>query len=594
MCRERRCSTHVRNHPLLTVTNLRFLLNYYRPYAGRMITALIFMLPGTSISLLFPALTGDLVDSIVKSASTDVLMRTGLMFLGLLAVQAVIGYLVSVTTSRTTERVIARLREDLFTHIIRLPLSILTQRRVGELSSRLSSDLTQIQETFSFSILHMLRQVIFLIGSIVIIVSTSLPLTIPILAGTPVIVAIAVIIGRRIRKLSTQTQDALARTATIVEESLQSIAAVKSYVQERTETLRYREALAENVRLAIKGARLRAIFVTFIIFTIFGGIAAVILYGANMVATGAVTMGELLSFLMYAMFVGGALGSFAELVSQIQRSLGATVRLRELLDEPVEHAVDETSLTRPHHLLTSVSLDHVTFAYPERADVPVIDDVTITIASGERVAFVGESGAGKSTTAALIQRLYEPTSGSISYNDITSSDLGLIEVRKSVGIVPQDIVLFGGTIEENIRYGRPEATIDDVINAAKDANAWEFIERFPDGLQTTVGERGIKLSGGQRQRIAIARALLKNPPILILDEATSSLDAESEHLIQEALERLMQGRTTIIIAHRLSTVRRCDRIMVFEKGQIIESGTHTQLMALEGGKYRRWCDLQFS
>lgn len=593
MRHQRRSNSHVRNHPLLTVTNLRFLLNYYRPYAGRMITALIFMLPGTSISLLFPALTGDLVDSI-KSSSTEVLMQTGMMFLGLLVVQAIIGYLVSVTTSRTTEKVIARLREDLFTHIIRLPLSILTQRRVGELSSRLSSDLTQIQETFSFSILHMLRQVIFLIGSIVIIVSTSLPLTIPILAGTPVIVAIAVIIGRRIRKLSTQTQDALARTATIVEESLQSIAAVKSYVQESAETLRYREALAENVRLAIKGARLRAIFVTFIIFTIFGGIAAVILYGANMVATGAVTMGELLSFLMYAMFVGGALGSFAELVSQIQRSLGATVRLRELLDDPVEHVADEATMSRPHHRLTSVGLDHVTFAYPERADIPVIDDVTITISSGERIAFVGESGAGKSTTAALIQRLYEPTSGSIRYNDIPSSDLGLIEVRKSVGIVPQDIVLFGGTIEENIRYGRPEATIEDVINAAKDANAWEFIERFPDGLQTTVGERGIKLSGGQRQRIAIARALLKNPPILILDEATSSLDAESEHLIQEALERLMQGRTTIIIAHRLSTVRRCDRIMVFEKGRIIESGTHTQLMALEGGKYRRWCDLQFS
>lgn len=559
-----------------------------------MISALIFMLPGTAISLVFPALTGDLVDTIGRTSTSDGLMKTGMLFLGLLIVQAVIGYLVSVTTSRTTERVIARLREDLFTHIIRLPLSVLTQRRVGELSSRLSSDLTQIQETFSFSILHMLRQAIFLIGSIVIIVSTSLPLTIPILAGTPVIVAIAVVIGRRIRKLSTQTQDALAQTATIVEESLQSIAAVKSYVQESTETIRYRDALAENVRLAIKGARLRAVFVTFIIFTIFGGIAAVILYGANMVATGAVTMGELLSFLMYAMFVGGALGSFAELVSQIQRSLGATVRLRELLDEPIERVEDSKVIAEAHQRLTSVTLDHVTFAYPERADVPVIDDVSITIASGERIAFVGESGAGKSTTAALIQRLYEPTSGTISYNNIPSSELGLIEVRRSVGIVPQDIVLFGGTIEQNIRYGRPDASEHDVIEAAKNANAWEFIERFPDRLQTTVGERGIKLSGGQRQRIAIARALLKNPPILILDEATSSLDAESEHLIQEALERLMQGRTTIIIAHRLSTVRRCDRIMVFEKGKILESGTHATLMAIDGGKYRRWCDLQFS
>jgi ABC-type multidrug transport system fused ATPase/permease subunit len=297
-----------------------------------------------------------------------------------------------------------------------------------------------------------------------------------------------------------------------------------------------------------------------------------------------------MSFLMYAMFVGGALGSSAELVSQIQKSLGASVRLRELLDEPVEDASESTGGPR----LTSVAFDHVSFAYPERLDVPVINDVSFSIHHGQRVAFVGESGAGKSTTAALIQRLYEPTTGTIRYDGMDASTLTLQDVRRSAGIVPQDIVLFGGTIEENIRYGRPEASEHDVIEAARGANALEFIERFPEGMQSTVGERGIKLSGGQRQRIAIARALLKNPPILILDEATSSLDAESEHLIQEALERLMEGRTTVIIAHRLSTVRRCDRIIVFDKGQIIESGTHTELMALDGGKYRRWCDLQFS
>lgn len=593
MAKRRRRSSPEDDAPAVTGVQarnqLRFLLSYYRPYAGRMIVALIFMLPGSAISLLFPTLTGQLIDSVIKSNGVGDLYRVGGMFLVLLVVQAVVGYFVSVTMARTTERVIASLRSRLFSNIVSLPLSVLTARRVGELSSRLSSDLTQIQETFSFSFLQLLRQGVFLLGSIAIIVSKSLQLTIPILIGLPVIVGIALLIGRRIRALSTSTQDALARTSTIVEETLQSIQAVKSYVQEQYETSRYDEALQENVRLAVKGARIRAIFVTFIIFTMFGGIAAVILYGANLVSTGSVTMGELLSFLMYAMFVGGALGSFAELFGQIQKSLGSSVRIRELM----EAGTERLGADAPDVNLSSVSLHDVSFAYPERADLSVINGISLDVPKGARVAFVGESGAGKSTTAALIQRLYEPMSGHITYDDHPSTELTLAQVRRNIGIVPQDIVLFGGTIADNIRYGRPDATQDDIVKAARDANALEFIERFPEGFDALVGERGIKLSGGQRQRIAIARALLKNPPILILDEATSSLDAESEHLIQQALERLMANRTTIIIAHRLSTVRTCDHIFVFDGGRVIEDGTHDELYAIEGGRYRRWCDLQF-
>jgi ABC-type multidrug transport system fused ATPase/permease subunit len=577
-------------------SNLLFLLRYYKPFSGRVTAAVLIGLPVSAISLAFPALTGDLVDSIIASESTKRLTEVGLIFLGLLAVQAIIGYFVSVTLAKTTERVIASLRADLFTHIIRLPLSYLSQRRVGELTSRLSSDLTQIQETFSFSILQLLRQGIFLVGSLIIIITTSLPLTIPIVVGTPVIVGIAMVIGRRIRKLSTRTQDALARTSTIVEETLQSISAVKSFVQESHETQRYKDALTENVHLAIQGARLRALFVTFIIFTIFGGIAAVILYGANLVAEGSVSMGELLSFLMYAMFVGGALGSFAEVIGQIQKTLGATERLKELLEQEKETSLhsahDLHDVATPERRLHSVEFDNVSFTYRDHESASVLNAISFHLHRGERIAFVGSSGAGKSTTAALIQRLYEASSGTIRYDGIDAKSLSIQEVRRSVGIVPQDIVLFGGTIEENIRYGNLLATHDEVRLAAERANALEFIERQPEGFETVVGERGIKLSGGQRQRVAIARAILKDPPILILDEATSALDADSERLIKDALSYLMKGRTTVIIAHRLSTVRECDRILVFEEGRIVEEGSHDELLA-KGGRYAHWCDLQF-
>lgn len=585
---------------------MKFLLRFYRPHAWSVITALVIMIPGSAISLIFPRLTGNLVDTIIKDGSGNTLTNLAGIFLGLLLVQGVIGYFVSITLAKTTENVIASLRADLFEHIVRLPLSYLSERRIGELASRLSSDLTQVQETFTFTFIQLFRQGIFLVGSLIIIVTTSLPLTVPIVIGTPIVVGIAVIIGRRIRKLSTATQDALAASATIVEETLHGITAVKAYVMEGHETSRYKDALSKNVHLAVKGAKVRAFFVTFIVFVVFGGIAGVIIYGANLVANHAITIGELLSFLMYAMFVGGALGSFAELIGQVQKTAGASVRLQELMEAPCEatHSSKDIPLETIQQFSNRVSaandaaapaleFKNVHFSYQDRENASVLSAVSFSIESGSRVAFVGESGAGKSTTAALVQRLYEPTSGELFYHGIAATHLTLEQVRSHVGIVPQDIVLFGGSIEENIRYGKPDANSDEIAAAVESANVLEFVNRFPDGLHTVVGERGVKLSGGQRQRVAIARALLKNPPLLILDEATSSLDAETEHLIQEALERLMSNRTTIIIAHRLSTVRKCDNIMVFEQGRIIESGTHSNLMKIADGRYRRWCDLQF-
>jgi len=569
---------------------LSFLLLFYKPYKYKAIVALVIMMMTASAGLLFPRLVGMILDSVLhpdKSAFSPGMIAGAL--LGVIVIQFGIRYVFSMQLATITENVIATLRTRVFEHLIRLPMKFFGERRVGELSSRLSSDLTQIQETFSFAILELLRQSIFLVGGITFIVSKSMNLAAPILLAMPVLITIAVLFGRKIRTFSTKTQDALAQSATIVEETLQGIASVKSYSNESYEAERYNGALKATIALAIKTAKMRSAFISFILFAFFGGIAGVIWYGGTLVQSGEITIGDFATFLMYAMFVGGAMGSFAELFSQVQKALGAAVRIQEILAEKTE----QNNGTNVPPQIRSVSVKNVGFSYPSRPEIPALKNISIEIETGKRVAFVGESGAGKSTMAGLIQRFYEPDAGDILYDGISSSKLNLADIRMNIGVVPQDIVLFGGSILENIRYGNLQATEDEVWHAAELANASEFIEKFPEKLQTLVGERGVKLSGGQRQRIAIARAILRNPPILILDEATSSLDSESEHLIQEALERLMKSRTTIIIAHRLSTIRRCDTIFVFSKGEIIEFGTHNELIAHPESKYARLCALQF-
>ncbi len=567
---------------------IRFLLSFYRPHAVKGIVALIIMLITASIGLIFPAMIGTMLDGFMHPEQAHGLFgmayspgMLALLLLGLIAIQSIIRFFASMTIARITETSLAELRTKAFDHIIRLPMHFFAERRVGELSSRLSSDLSQIQETFAFTVLELLRQTIFLLGGIGFILTAGLDLALPVLLALPILVLIAVMFGRFIRKQSTKTQDALAMSATIIEETLQAIASVKSFTNERHETKRYQSALQNMIGLAIRTAKLRSAFVSFILFTFFGGIAGVIWYGGSLVQQGIITVGDFATFLIYAMFVGGAMGSFAELLGQIQKALGASVRLREILDAEIE-SIDSDDYSKKFRPLHSVSVKNVNFHYPSRPDIPALKSINLDIQSGQRIAFVGESGAGKSTTASLIQQFYQPSEGVISYDGIPASELGLSCIRASIGIVPQDIVLFGGTIADNIRYGDIHADMNSVKKAAELANAKEFIERFPEGYDTIVGERGITLSGGQRQRIAIARAILKNPPILILDEATSSLDSSSEHLISEALERLMESRTTIIIAHRLSTIKYCDAIAVFERGSIIEYGTHDALIAQNG------------
>lgn len=571
---------------------LLFLLDLYKPYTLRTIISLLFMTATASVGLLFPRFTGSLLDVVLHPETVRVSAgEVALTLMALIAVQSIVRYFFSVQLTSITEKVVADLRTRVFEHIVRLPMTFFGERRVGELGSRLTADLTQIQETLGFTSLEMLRQSIFLIGGIAFIMIQSVQLALPILTAMPLLIGIAVLFGKKIRKHSTQTQDALAHASTIAEEALQAISSVKSYRNEKYESDRYGNALQKTVTLAISTAKMRSAFVSFILFSFFGGIAAVLWYGASLIEQGSITFGDFATFLMYAMFVGGAMGSFAELFGQVQRALGSAVRVEEILDEIAER--DDFPHDGLHDTaLRSIRFQNVSFAYPSRPDVTVLNDISISVGAGKRIAFVGESGAGKSTVASLIQRFYKPQSGEILFNNISADNLPLGIIRQAIGIVPQDITLFGGSIRENILYGNHYAQESEIWNAAELANAAEFIKNFPDGLETIVGERGVKLSGGQRQRIAIARAILKNPPILILDEATSSLDSHSEELIRQALENLMKGRTTIIIAHRLSTIRQCDSIEVFSKGTIIESGTHEQLIKL-GGTYASLCALQF-
>ncbi|MFM7159913.1 MAG: ABC transporter ATP-binding protein, partial [Planctomycetaceae bacterium] len=509
------------------------------------------------------------------------------------------------------ERTMADLRMATFGRLLRLPMVFFAQRRVGELASRLTADLDQIQRTLVSSIPQFLSQFLTLLGGIVLTTMTSPRLTLLVLATTPVVVGTAVWFGRRARQLSRETQDRLAETNIIVEESLQGISSVKAFGREAWEGARYRSGQQRVIDAALFSARHQGTFSAFMTLFGTGSMAIVFWFGCGMIRQGQLSVGEMTQFLLYAMFIAGSAGQFARLYGDLQRMLGATQRVRELLREPLEpgqtwepgrgadvppQAEVGTNVergARPSRCRGEVALEGVQFAYPSRREVPVLRDFTLRIGSGQRVALVGASGAGKSTVTALLMRFYQPDGGRILLDGRDVGEYPLEWFRAQFAIVPQDVLLFGGTIRENIAYGRLGATAAEIEEAARKANAHEFIDRFPERYETIVGERGVKLSGGQRQRIAIARAVLRDPALLLLDEATSSLDSESEGEVQRALDQLMQGRTSIIIAHRLSTIRDADCIYVLKDGGICEAGTHDQLLASPAGVYRAFCERQF-
>ena len=553
---------------------LRKIMTYVKPHAGLWALGFFFLLITMGTSLLFPKLLGGLM-----SSSADNLRNNMLQMMGLLAVQGVAGFFRVVLFVVVTERALAAIRGDLYTHLLHLPMSFFTSKRVGELNSRVASDTAQIGETLTTTLAEFLRGLSMVIGGIAILAFTSIKLTLFIVGVIPPLIIVTFIFGRFIRKYAKKVQDEIAESNTIVEETFAGIQTVKAFANEAWERSRYRERIQKVVGLAVTGGYYRGAFSSFITFGLFGAIALVIWFGAGMVHEGELAADKLNEFILYALFIGGSIGGLASVYAQLQKAVGATETIFSLMDEEPE-LVGGEDVTAAQ--VEGISFKEVQFSYPSRPDVPVIQGLSFELHKGQTLALVGKSGSGKSTVASLLMRFYQSQGGQISSGAHSVESFDLQAWRKSLALVPQDVLLFGGSISENITYGKISATEEEIIQAAKEANAWEFIEGFPEGLDTKVGDRGVQLSGGQRQRIAIARALLKDPQLLILDEATSALDSESERLVQEALDRLMQGRTSVVIAHRLSTVRKAHQILVMEQGQGIERGTHDELMKLDG------------
>jgi len=587
------------------------LFSYLKPYRGKFILSLICIALSAFTTSLFPLFLGKMIDAASPGATmpgtsgigTQIgfglqnihwsLNTTLLLIFLQLSVQTVFSFLRVYLLTEVGEKALADMRKDVYSKLLSMPMSFFTEKRVGELSNRISSDLSQIQDAISFTLAEFLRGIFTLIIGLVFIFWISTKLALVMLAVVPVIAVLAVVFGMRIRKMSRKAQDQLAESGTIVQETFQGISIVKAFTSEFYEIGRYVKSIYSVVDTAISNARYRGAFISFMIFSVFGAIAFVMWFGAGMIQSGQLTIGSLTMFVIFSMFVGGTFAGFADMFGQLQKTLGATQSIREILRSEGEAVELKQTVVEPQfHLKGNVHFEHVAFSYPSRKEMNVLKDISLSASNGEQVAIVGPSGAGKSTIAAMLLRFYEPTSGTIYFDERPSSEFPLSQLRQQMAFVPQDVILFGGSIRENIAYGKPDATDEEILLAAKKAHAHEFVERFPEQYKTIVGERGIKLSGGQRQRIAIARAILKDPAILILDEATSSLDSESEALVQDALENLMKGRTSFVIAHRLSTIRNADKIVLIDKGIVSESGTHAELMS-HNGLYRKLNEMQF-
>jgi ABC-type multidrug transport system fused ATPase/permease subunit len=590
------------SHPRMSEPKLKKPLSSHRWILGYLMQEKAVFLPSLAalfftavLSLAFPyflkELIGNPADALRQGVDPAQVVEKSnhivLMLVAVLAVQSIVAFFRVQGFIRSGEAALNRLRRDLFAHLVKLPIRFYQEQRSGALSNRVSADLGIVRDTLLNAVPQAVRHTVILIGGLVFIFVASWKLSLIMLGSVPIVVLAIAFFGRKVRGYSRDAQDALAEAGTVIEETTQSIADVKAFGNEAFEARRYDRALDSFFGVTLRGARHRAAFLSFIIFALFGTIAFVTWYGSRMYANGEIGWTNFAAFILFSIFVGASLGSFPEIISQFQQTAGATDRLREILDTPTERVSGENDIL----IQGALGFERVNFNYPSRPEVQVLHDIDFQVEPGQRVALVGPSGAGKSTIFSLILGFHHPESGRILFDDVNVAEISLPCLRAQLAIVPQEVMLFGGTILENIEYGSPGASREQIASIAQMANAHEFISALPDGYDTIVGPRGTKLSGGQRQRIAIARAILANPRILLLDEATSALDAESERQVNEALERAMEGRTSLVIAHRLSTVRHADKILVFNHGKIVESGTHDELIAL-GGTYKLLVETQ--
>ncbi|MGY6521867.1 MAG: ABC transporter ATP-binding protein [Mongoliitalea sp.] len=575
-----------------SLSQLGGIFKFVWPYRFSFFLGMVFLLFSSLTLLTFPFVAGKLIDTASgESWLVDDINLIALMLVGILLIQSIFSFFRVWLFAKVNERSMRDIRKALYSKLVQLPMTFFDKRRTGELISRITSDVSMLQEAFSTTLAELFRQLITLLAGVAFLFFTTPKLTVFMVATFPILVIFAMVFGRFIRKLSKQTQDELAAANVIVEETMQSIMTVKSFVGEDFESKRYENGLNKVVKVALKAAGFRGAFISFIIFALFGGIVAVMWYGATLVASGEMSVGDLVSFVLYTTFIGGSIAGLGDIYGQIQKAIGSSERVLEILDEEAEVS---TADYQNVPVYGAIQFNHVTFAYPTRVEVDVLQNLNFEVAAGQKVALAGHSGAGKSTIIQLLLKFYDVSQGEILVDNKPLQDWNLKQLRSNIGIVPQEVLLFGGSIRENIAYAKPDATEEEIIEAARKANAWQFITKLPEGLDTLVGERGIKLSGGQRQRVAIARAILKDPAILVLDEATSSLDAESESLVQEALDELMKNRTTIIIAHRLATIRKVDKIYVLSEGKIVEEGSHESLASQEEGFYANLVRLQFA
>ncbi|MDH3243017.1 MAG: ABC transporter ATP-binding protein/permease [Saprospiraceae bacterium] len=576
-----------------TLQEVTRIFRYIRPYRMYFFIGLTLLCLSSMIFMIFPGAAGEMANAANGTSRFDFsVSQYGLLFLVILVVQGVFSYLRTICFAIVSEKGMADVRQALYNKLISQPVQFFEERRIGEITSRITADVEQLQGAFSITLAEFLRQIVILVVGVGILAWLAPRLSLIMLVSFPVIVIIAIIFGRYIKKLSRKRQDHLASTNTIVEETLQSFAAVKAFTNEWYESIRYGKSVQEIVKISLSFARIRGLFFIFIITILFGGIFFVLWQGALFVEKGEMQVGDLFSFIIYTGLIGGAIASIGSLYTSLSGALGATERILEILDRDSEVEMREKG-NNDLRLKGDIRFENVSFSYPTRPELKVLRDVSFSVSAGQKIALVGASGSGKSTIAKLLMHFYEVNSGNLLIDDRSIEEYDVTSLRTNMAVVPQEVILFGGTIRENILYGKHNATEEEVIEAAHQANAWEFIKTFPDKLETVVGERGIKLSGGQRQRIAVARAILRNPRILILDEATSSLDAEAERLVQEALHVLMEGRTSVIIAHRLSTIRDVDCIYVLQNGRIVEQGTHEELSVMENGAYSLLAKLQF-